>query len=143
MSNVFLKRILSTFFLLPITFFFIIEGLFFFNFLLLFCFFFSIKEWHYICGKSNFYYFGILFFFTSFSSAFFLRNLSNDGLFLFLFVIIVSISTDLGGYFFGKLFKGPKLTKISPNKTYSGVFGSFILSLIITYSYIKYLKQPY
>ena len=41
------------------------------------------------------------------------------------------IFTDLGGYIFGKTFKGPKLTKISPNKTYAGVFGSFVCSLII------------
>ena len=33
-------------------------------------------------------------------------------------------------YIFGKIFKGPKLTKISPNKTYSGVFGSFLLSIM-------------
>ena len=36
-----------------------------------------------------------------------------------------------GGYFFGKLFKGPKLTKISPNKTYTGVCGSFLFTLIV------------
>ena len=38
--------------------------------------------------------------------------------------------TDIGGYIFGKLLKGPKITKISPNKTYSGVIGGFIISLI-------------
>ena len=35
----------------------------------------------------------------------------------------------MGGYIFGKTFKGKKLTKISPNKTYAGAFGSFILSM--------------
>ena len=45
-------------------------------------------------------------------------------------VITTCISTDLGGYIFGKIFKGPKLTKISPNKTYSGVYGSFILPIV-------------
>ena len=38
--------------------------------------------------------------------------------------------TDVGGYFFGKIFKGPKLTKISPKKTYTGMIGGFLLSLI-------------
>ena len=38
----------------------------------------------------------------------------------------------MGGYIFGKLLKGPKLTKLSPNKTYSGVIGSFITPIIIT-----------
>ena len=36
----------------------------------------------------------------------------------------------MGGYTFGKIFKGPKLTKISPKKTYSGVVGGFLLSII-------------
>tara|TARA_B100000242_G_scaffold289505_1_gene259448 strand:- start:245 stop:595 length:351 start_codon:yes stop_codon:yes gene_type:complete len=43
------------------------------------------------------------------------------------------MSTDVGGFVFGKLFKGKKLTKISPNKTYSGLFGSFILAFLSTY----------
>ena len=49
-----------------------------------------------------------------------------------LFVIFICISSDVGGYFFGKIFKGKKLTKISPNKTYSGTIGSFILSVLIS-----------
>ena len=58
-----------------------------------------------------------------------------------LFLIIVCIFTDIGGYLFGKILKGPKLTKISPNKTYSGVVGSFFISLITGFIYIKYLGQ--
>ena len=49
-----------------------------------------------------------------------------------IFVILICISTDLGGYIFGKLFKGKKLTKISPKKTYSGSLGSFILSILLS-----------
>ena len=37
--------------------------------------------------------------------------------------------TDVGGYVFGKFFKGPKLTSYSPNKTISGSIGSYLLSL--------------
>jgi len=44
---------------------------------------------------------------------------------------LVCVSTDIGGYSFGKIFKGPKLTKISPNKTYAGVLGGYIFSFII------------
>ena len=40
------------------------------------------------------------------------------------------ITSDIGGYVFGKTFKGPKLTKISPNKTVSGSIGSLILSCL-------------
>tara|TARA_B100002051_G_C16734453_1_gene640288 strand:- start:2522 stop:3121 length:600 start_codon:yes stop_codon:yes gene_type:complete len=49
-----------------------------------------------------------------------------------LFLIIICISTDVGGYVFGKFFKGKKITKISPNKTYAGVIGSFFLSLFVS-----------
>ena len=48
---------------------------------------------------------------------------------LLLWVIILTISSDIGGYIFGKVFRWKKLTKISPNKTLSGVLGSFIFSL--------------
>ena len=41
------------------------------------------------------------------------------------------IFTDIGGYIFGKTFKGPKLTKISPKKTYAGAAGSIFFTLII------------
>ena len=49
----------------------------------------------------------------------------------FLYSVTISIASDLGGYFFGKLLKGNKLTKISPNKTVSGVIGAFIFSILI------------
>ena len=48
---------------------------------------------------------------------------------LLLWVIILTISSDIGGYIFGKVFRWKKLTKISPNKTLSGVLGSFIFAL--------------
>ena len=49
----------------------------------------------------------------------------------FLYSVTISIASDLGGYFFGKLLKGNKLTKISPNKTVSGAIGAFIFSILI------------
>ena len=49
---------------------------------------------------------------------------------LILKIITICISSDIGGYVFGNLFKWKKLTKISPNKTYSGVLGAYIFSLI-------------
>ena len=49
---------------------------------------------------------------------------------LLLWIIILVVCSDIGGYVFGKLFKWKKLTDISPNKTVSGVFGSFIFSLM-------------
>ena len=58
-----------------------------------------------------------------------------------MFIITVSIFTDIGGYLFGKTFNGPKLTKISPNKTYVGVFGGFLLSLIAGLIYLNYFEE--
>ena len=48
----------------------------------------------------------------------------------FLYFISICFFTDIGGYIFGKIIGGKKLTSISPNKTISGTIGSFIFSLI-------------
>ena len=60
---------------------------------------------------------------------------------LIFYFIFVCISSDIGGLVFGKMFKGRKLTKISPNKTYSGLYGSFITSYttMIIFYYITNL----
>ena len=83
--------------------------------------------------------FGLFFLFFSFFSTVYLRQ--YIGLNFFLFLIIVCIFTDIGGYIFGKTFKGPRLTKVSPNKTYSGVIGSFLMALLFGLIYIKYLGK--
>ncbi len=46
-----------------------------------------------------------------------------------LFALGVCVFSDIGGYIIGKSIGGKKLTKISPNKTISGSFGSFLFSL--------------
>ena len=58
-----------------------------------------------------------------------LRNDTASSLILLLWVIILTISSDIGGYMFGKIFKWKRLTNISPNKTLSGVIGSLIFSI--------------
>ena len=83
--------------------------------------------------------FGLFFLFFSFYSAVYLRQ--YIGLNFFIFLIIICIFTDTGGYIFGKILKGPRLTKVSPKKTYSGVVGSFLISLLFGLIYIKYLEQ--
>ena len=54
----------------------------------------------------------------------------KSGLSKIIFILLVCIFTDIGGYVVGKSIRGKKLTKISPNKTISGTIGSFIFSLI-------------
>ena len=58
-----------------------------------------------------------------------LRNDTTSSLILLLWVIILTISSDIGGYIFGKIFRWKRLTNISPNKTLSGVIGSLIFSI--------------
>ena len=50
--------------------------------------------------------------------------------YFFLTILMICVFSDVGGYIFGKTFRGKKLTKISPNKTVSGSIGSFILSYV-------------
>ena len=60
---------------------------------------------------------------------------------IFFIILIGCIASDIGGFAFGKIFKGPKLTKISPNKTYAGVIGSLLFSLlIVSFSFIIFLN---
>ena len=132
------KRILSSLILIPLSFFFIIKGSYLFNFFLFICFCLTIYEWHMMSKRKIYYLTGIIFLIFSFFLTYSLRNVSNEqSLLFFLFVIIICISTDVGGYIFGKLFKGPKLTKLSPNKTYSGMIGSYFLAIISSLLLVK------
>ena len=56
-----------------------------------------------------------------------------------LYSVLVAIMSDIGGLVFGKIFKGKKLTKISPNKTISGSIGSFIFSILLIPLFFKSL----
>ena len=59
-----------------------------------------------------------------------LRNDTASSFFLLLWIIVLTIFSDIGGYTFGKIFKGKKISKISPNKTISGIIGSFIFAIL-------------
>ena len=134
------KRILSSMILIPVSFFFIIQGSFTFIFFLSLIFLVTSLEWFKMTKNNDLLrIFGIFFLFFSFFSAIYLRQYT--GLNFFLFLVIVCMFTDIGGYIFGKILKGPRLTKISPKKTYSGVVGSFLISLLFGLIYIKYLGQ--
>jgi len=138
MNNELLKRIITSFFLSGLSIFFIINGPFLFSLFLIIILYLSILEWRNLSVSKTSYFLGILFLILSIISAFLLKN--SNFLFFWL-VILISVFSDIGGFVFGKVFKGPKLTKISPNKTYSGVFGSLIFSLIIGFIYIHYNEQ--
>ena len=68
-----------------------------------------------------------------FSAVFFIGadQFQSDYKLNILYILLICIFSDIGGYIFGKFFKGKKLSKISPNKTYSGTIGSFILPITL------------
>tara|TARA_B110000008_G_scaffold234147_1_gene238357 strand:+ start:727 stop:1365 length:639 start_codon:yes stop_codon:yes gene_type:complete len=136
MKKELVKRILSSIVLLPAIFFLIIKGSILFNSFLIICFFISIYEWSKIVKKNLYKLLGILFLLVSFYSIYKIRTSSVDDYLFLLFITTICISTDIGGYIFGKIFKGPKLTKFSPNKTISGMIGAFILSILSMYFFI-------
>lgn len=94
--------------------------------------------------------FFILNFLTFFYTFFVFCNLSyefhkSEGSIFFLYIISICFLTDIGGYIFGKLIGGKKLSKISPNKTISGTIGSFIFSIfpLIIFLNLGYLNLEF
>ena len=64
----------------------------------------------------------------------------SEGSIFFLYIICICFFTDIGGYIVGKIVGGKKLSKISPNKTISGTFGSFLFSI---FPLIFFLNMDY
>ena len=142
MYNEITKRIISSIFLLPLTLFCIIKGSYIFYFLLGIIYLIASIEWHYMSKNKSHYVFGFLFLSFSIFSVYKLRIDFGNEFLILLIITSICVLTDIGGYFFGKTFKGPKLTKYSPNKTYSGLIGSYLLPLIfIPFFLIFYLNN--
>ena len=142
MDREFTKRFISSIIMLPIIVLVIFKGSLIFNLFLFILFLLASYEW-FKMSKKKFIksLIGTTFLILSFYSAYQLRNISGFNFFIFL--VLICVFTDLGGFFFGKLFKGPKLTKISPKKTYSGVIGSFVLPLLFGLIYYSYVNLNY
>ncbi len=131
MKNEILKRVLSSIILFIVTLYCIIKGSYIFVILIILIFLISSFEWFKMIKNKKYFFLGILYLIFSLFCVFQLRfNFTSDAM-LFLLITNICILTDIGGFIFGKILKGPKLTKYSPNKTYSGMLGSFFLSLII------------
>jgi len=89
--------------------------------------FFSGQFWNYFLIRG----FGLFYLLFPFIlGAFFLRGNSFESALFFIIVLCICICSDTGGYVFGNIIGGKKLTKISPNKTISGTIGSFIFSIL-------------
>jgi len=117
-----------------------------FNLLIIITFLFCLYEWIKLFKKKNIIFFlGLLILFIFLISLMRIYNFEDFNL-KFLWLILITWLTDIGGYIFGKLFGGPKLIKISPNKTWAGAIGSIILSqfaILIFFLDANYLFNIY
>ena len=134
------KRILTTFIILPLSIFFIVKGGYFLLFFLIFVFLVGMYELLSGFKKRLIILLLGLILILSLFSIYYLKTDNIVSATLLYLAITICISSDVGGYVFGKIFKWGKLTKISPKKTISGVFGSFFFSIIglIIFSEIFY-----
>jgi phosphatidate cytidylyltransferase len=126
MSN-FTKRFIISLLAFPLIYILLYQK-YLFNILIIVTFLFCIYEWVNLFSKKGLLFiFGLIILSIFLISILRIYNFSEFNL-KFLWLILITWLTDIGGYIFGKLFGGPKLIKISPNKTWSGLVGSIILS---------------
>ncbi len=97
-------------------------------------------------NKPSSYFFSILFsliIIAIFSLTVWINLMSNNinDVFSIIFLLLICSSTDIGGFIFGKIIGGKRLSKISPNKTYSGVLGSFLFALLFGFSFFNFLNE--
>ncbi len=126
MSN-FKKRLIISSLAFPLIYILLYQK-YLFNILIIIIFLFCVYEWVNLFNKKNLLYIsGLIILLIFLISLLRIYNLEEYNL-KFLWLILITWLTDIGGYIFGKFIGGPKLIKISPNKTWSGLFGSIILS---------------
>lgn len=91
------------------------------------------------------YFVNLIFTIYLFSFCYFFFFFSNFiDLKIILYVLILGcIASDIGGFVIGKLFKGPKITKISPNKTYSGALGSILLTCFVMTCLVVFFSESF
>lgn len=127
-SQELVNRILTSLVLLPVLFYFSFNsGIYLIIFLSLIYF---LSFYEIIKNTKNllFIFLSNLILILAFFSFYYLRGNSNSSLIILYWVLASTFLSDIGGYVVGRIIKGKKLTKISPNKTYSGAVGSIIFS---------------
>ena len=136
------KRIITSIILFLIAIICIVIHKFFFVLILIVTLFVSFNEWRDINYKyfkkkqhNNWKYFfvqfvGLVYLFIFLCTSIALRGNNSESIAFFIIILCICIFSDIGGYVFGKVIGGKKLTKISPNKTIAGSLGSFIFSIL-------------
>ena len=130
MKSELLKRIITSIVIFPILLLVLINSKFY---LIIFLSVFYLLSFYEVYKNSNSLKFTIIsniLLLIAFYSFYYLRGDTNKELIFLCWALFTTFLSDMGGYIFGKIFGGKKLTKISPNKTYSGAFGSLVLSLL-------------
>lgn len=128
MNNFFL-RFLSTLILAPVFLYIVYINNLVLIFFVLIIFLISARELKFLFLNYKIYYLILMLFIAlSLISLIILRGNSDKDFYYLVWVIIIVWLSDIGGYIVGKLIKGPKLSKFSPNKTISGLFGSIVIS---------------
>lgn len=96
-------------------------------------------------NKFNQYFFNLLFiiYIFAFCTFFFILSSYLHLKILIFLILFICVASDIGGYVFGKIFKGARLTKISPNKTISGAIGSLFFSLVFASLLFFYLTKNF
>jgi phosphatidate cytidylyltransferase len=136
------KRIITSIILFLIAIFCILIHRFVFLLILIVTLFVCFNEWRDINYKyfkkklhNNLKYLfvqfvGLVYLFIFLITSIALRGNNFESIAFFIIILCICIFSDIGGYVFGKVIGGKKLSKISPNKTISGSLGSFIFSLL-------------
>jgi len=136
------KRIITSIILFLIAIFCILIHKFAFVLILIVTLFVCFNEWRDINYKyfkkkqhNNWKYFfiqfvGLVYLFIFLSTSIALRGNNSESIAFFIIILCICIFSDIGGYVFGNVIGGKKLTKISPNKTITGSLGSFIFSIL-------------
>ena len=125
----FIFRVLSSLVLAPLFLWIAYINNIFFHLLLLIVFTISLYELKFVLIKKKIFYIFLFFLILAFLfSTLGVRGYSNNGFYYFLWIMLIVWLSDIGGYLFGNIFKGPALSKWSPKKTFSGLFGSLTLA---------------
>lgn len=128
MNNFFL-RTLSALILAPVFLYIVYINNFLLIILILIIFMISVRELKFLYSNYKIYYFILMLFITlSLISLIILRGTNDRDFYYLAWIITIVWLSDIGGYIVGKLIKGPKLSKYSPNKTVSGLLGSVVFS---------------
>ena len=134
------QRIISSIVLIPLVFFCILMGSYIFSLLIFISFLITLYEWNKMIQSKILVFLGSIYLLFAYLTVFMIRNnFGIDSVYYFFLIILICISTDIGGYIFGKIIKGPKLGFISPNKTYAGFIGGIIMTIIMVLLFVNFI----